>query len=479
MKKIIIFFVFTCAILTPNICDCFGQSITWQKTYGSLNLNEGFSIVQTPDGGYLAVGRDRAGQDEKAWLLRLNQFGDTVWTKFVMNDMPIKIIQTNDNNYVILGAFTTIVKVDIDGNQIWLSGPYDNDKTFISIVELNDGSFAICGRKSSGAISHPYFIKINQGGDSLMEKNFTNNIFHGQFSDLKVDDNSIILCGTMSDSAFITNKLFVMKADNFGNQIWLNRVDSLRTHGCRSVFLTENSEIIVSGIRYSINKPFAAKFDSNGVIIWYKIFNMPNMAIGYFTSGLLAEDGNYTFTGTWDSTGNLDIHILLLRTDTSGSELWHNSFGFNNSDLGNEVKQTTDSGYIIIGTREGFQGGDVYIIKTDKHGYANPPIGIQTISGIVPDIFNFYPLYPNPSNPEFTVKFDISSKSFVKIILYDLLGRQVAIILDTELNQGSYKMNNRSNHLPSGIYFVRLTAQQIDINSKIIHNMSQKLILIK
>jgi len=458
VKVIFVCFIVNCLLFTAV---SYSQSITWQKTYGSLNLNEGLSIVQLPDGGYLAVGRDRAGQDEKTWLLRLDSFGDTLWTKFVMNDFPIKIIETADNNYVILGAFTTIVKVDLNGNLIWQSGPYDYDKTFISLVELSNGSFAICGRNNSGAISYPYLFRISHNGDSLMEKTYTDSIFDGQFTDIQLShDNNILMNGNVSDSAFISNKLFLMKTSENGDIIWSKRYDTLRNYQSRRIAVMNDGQIIIAG------SFFYAKSDSFGNLQWVKRYRQ-NIFVDV-RSICVTNDNNFIFAGTWDSLGTIDIHVYLLKTDTSGNELWHNSYGFNSSDLGNQVKQTADSGFVIIGTREGFHGGDIYLIKTDKNGFANPPIWIEPISNNTPSSFMLYQNYPNPFNPETNIEFDVTKKAAVNIAIYDIQGKQIENFNYGILNAGSYRVNWNAGSMASGVYFYKLVAGEYTETRKMI-----------
>ncbi len=453
--------------------DSYGQWITWQKTYGDWHINEGFSIVQLPDGGYFAVGRDAIGGIEKGWLLRLNQYGDTLWTKFIMDDMPWKIIKTSNDNFVVVGRFTTIVKIDINGIVLWTSGPYRSNKYFDTINRTIDGGYMINGRIDFGAISYPYLFKISSTGDSLWEKIYTDSIFDGAFYDMDITlDNNFILIGNISDSSYITDKLTIMKIDQAGNVIWNKRYDSLKYYITRSIRSTIDGSFIVAG------SFFYCKFSGTGDMTWLKIYDTINFVD--FRSVSLTNDGSYIFTGAIDTIGNYLDYVFLLKTDTTGNELCHKLYGFNNTaDRGNEVNQTSDSGYVIIGNRNGFQMGDIYIIKTDKHGFANPPIGILPNSNSQPKIYSFLPPSPNPSNPEFTIKFDLPYKSIVNITVYDVLGRVVLNFLNSELITGSYTLKINLSNFASGLYFVKLFAVSNDLNLNRTYSKTHKLVLIK
>ena len=78
--------------------------------------------------------------------------------------------------------------------------------------------------------------------------------------------------------------------------------------------------------------------------------------------------------------------------------------------------------------------------------------------------------YPNPFNPATTIRFRIPSMSFVSLIVFDMLGREVAVLLqDDELQAGAYAIPFTAQHLSSGIYYYRLdTGTQQDIRSMVL-----------
>jgi hypothetical protein len=66
--------------------------------------------------------------------------------------------------------------------------------------------------------------------------------------------------------------------------------------------------------------------------------------------------------------------------------------------------------------------------------------------------------YPNPFNPSTTISFDLPTKSFVTLKVFDMIGREVATIVSKELSAGSYTRQWHAEGLPSGVYFYRLQA---------------------
>ncbi len=86
------------------------------------------------------------------------------------------------------------------------------------------------------------------------------------------------------------------------------------------------------------------------------------------------------------------------------------------------------------------------------------PTGLSNISSIAPDKFQLYQNYPNPFNPVTNIKFDVASASQVKISVYDLLGSEVAELVNERLLAGSYKTDWDASSYPSGVYYYKITA---------------------
>jgi hypothetical protein len=96
---------------------------------------------------------------------------------------------------------------------------------------------------------------------------------------------------------------------------------------------------------------------------------------------------------------------------------------------------------------------------------------IEELQNNIPVEFSLKQNYPNPFNPSTTISFDIPTKSFVTLKIYDLIGREIAILASEELSAGSYTRIWNAGRFASGIYFYRLQAGSF-INTK-------KLLLLK
>jgi type IX secretion system substrate protein len=92
------------------------------------------------------------------------------------------------------------------------------------------------------------------------------------------------------------------------------------------------------------------------------------------------------------------------------------------------------------------------------------PIGINPISTEVPDRFMLYQNYPNPFNPSTKIRFSIppagnGNDRSVKVIIYDVLGREISTLVNEELSPGIYEIEWDAENYASGIYYYKLTAE--------------------
>jgi len=102
---------------------------------------------------------------------------------------------------------------------------------------------------------------------------------------------------------------------------------------------------------------------------------------------------------------------------------------------------------------DGFYYDDFKVVN-----YTNSVTGVTNLSGEVPAKFNLYQNYPNPFNPVTNIKFDVAKASFVKMYVYDVLGREVETLVSSEMAAGRYEVNWNASSLNSGIYFIKLSA---------------------
>ena len=113
---------------------------------------------------------------------------------------------------------------------------------------------------------------------------------------------------------------------------------------------------------------YLVKTDVNGNEQWSKTFG--GITFDYGSSVQQTTDGGFIIVGSTDSFGAGARDVYLVKTDVNGNEQWSKTFGGSSGDRGSSVQQTTDGGFIITGSTDSFGAGfgDVYLVKTDVNG---------------------------------------------------------------------------------------------------------------
>ncbi len=96
------------------------------------------------------------------------------------------------------------------------------------------------------------------------------------------------------------------------------------------------------------------------------------------------------------------------------------------------------------------------------------PIGIIKLSNEVPETFTIGQNYPNPFNPRTAISFQLPVNSFVTLKVYDILGREVSVLVNEQLKPGTYEVEWDATDFSSGDYFYRITAGSFTQTNKMI-----------
>ncbi len=109
-------------------------------------------------------------------------------------------------------------------------------------------------------------------------------------------------------------------------------------------------------------------------------------------------------------------------------------------------------------------GANGKILKTTTGGLTF----INVISAEIPNHFSLSQNYPNPFNPNTKIKFQISELSQAKLIVYDVLGKEIAALVNEHLNAGAYEVDWDASNYPSGVYLYKLQTEVFTETKKMV-----------
>lgn len=90
--------------------------------------------------------------------------------------------------------------------------------------------------------------------------------------------------------------------------------------------------------------------------------------------------------------------------------------------------------------------------------YGTQLVGINNNNTGIPSSYGLKQNYPNPFNPSTNVSFDVPKSSLVKIAVYDIMGRELDVIVNKQVEAGSYSFTYDASKLSTGLYFYTLTS---------------------
>ncbi len=373
-------------LITPQ------ETVTFIRTFGGSDFDFAECVRQTSDGGYIIVGHTASfgAANRNVYLVKTDSSGNQIWTRTfggTDDDYGVSVQQTSDGGYIIAGSTKSfgaesfdiyLIKTDGSGNQLFAKTFGGDDKDVArSVQQTSDGGYIIAGyTKSFGAgDADVYLIKTDSYGNQIWAKTFGGTSADQGYSVQQTSDGGYIIAGYTKSFGAGLFDVYLIKTDSSGNEAWTKTFGGTNHDFSKSVQQTNDGGYIIAGYTKSFGAGlfdvYLVKTDSSGNQTWTKTFGGASSEKGH--SVRQTNDGGYIIAGRTSSFGSGLFDVYLIKTDSSGNEAWHKTFGGTDYDDSKSVWQTTDGGFIIAGHTMSFGSGswDVYLIKTDSSGNVN------------------------------------------------------------------------------------------------------------
>jgi hypothetical protein len=209
----------------------------WSRKIGGALDEVSTCIRQTPDGGYVSLGYTNsfgAGVND-LYLLRLNSFGDTLWTRTYgntgtdgnsSNRQNLEI--TSDSGFII-GSYTSsfstnadafLIKTKANGDTLWTKtyGGVGSEVIY-NVKQTKDGGYIFTGYTTSfGAGNNDvYLVRTNSVGDTLWTRAFGGSLAESGQSVIETSDKGFMVAGCSSSFGNGNNDVYIFKTDSAGN----------------------------------------------------------------------------------------------------------------------------------------------------------------------------------------------------------------------------------------------------------------------
>ena len=407
------------------------------------------------------------------------------------------------------------IKYNSSGVQQWVrtyNGPVNGEDEATKIAVDNAGNIYVSGYSEISGGGFVYTtIKYSPGGEQLWFRSHSFASGNTHVTGMVIDDSCNIYITGDCVSAAVT-----VKYDSSGNEIWSNvYFGNGPLTGAGAITKDHQNNIIITGFTKGIpprNRDFfTIKYTMSGLQLWERIFFYSNFANAYnFAKSIVTDISNSIYvSGITGSIQGGQYRICTIKYSDSGNLLWvqkdtselggdiHPFIGIDNDKNIYLTGQTSEpfSTSItifkysefgeIIWKQKYYPGGnsEPYDLKVDNNynfyitGYTgikmltlkySQPMGIKQISSNVPEKYTLYQNYPNPFNHSTNLRFEIMEMRFVKLVIYDMLGREVSTPVNEELKPGTYEIDWSSSDCTSGVYFYKLNTVNYSQTRKMI-----------
>jgi len=471
-------------------------NILWMRSYnGSANLSDGGNsiAIDRANNVYISGYVTKTPVNTDIVLLKYNPDGDLIWDKefsgsanlndfggSVVTDDSGNVFLSGNTSHTVSGSDITLIKYDSSGSFKWVkyynSGLDTNDYDLKMKMDRN-GNLCIAGynNNSTGNNTKTLALKFDHDGNLLW-----NRIYNGPKSGFNTPHDFIV---DRSDNMIITGcspgigsgvyDYITIKYDPDGEMKWLSRynqqgtyydvANSLAEGSDGSIYVTGVSGILINQSTFDI---VTIKYDSNGTQKWSAIYNGAGNNTDIGNKILIDENENVFVTGITSGQGTLK-DIVIIKYDSAGNQ--NDLLNFNSV---NNLNENIYEG-IISSNGELILAGNV---QTGNTSYSALTMSISTKtninvnSNLIPDEFKLYQNYPNPFNPKTIINYElqVTGEDLVNLKVFDVLGNEVAVLVNEKQNAGSYSVEFDGSNFSSGIYLYTLSTNGISNTMKMI-----------
>ncbi|MGE5437489.1 MAG: T9SS type A sorting domain-containing protein [Syntrophothermus sp.] len=376
-----------------------------------------------------------------------------------------------------IGIRAEVIKT-IDGGQTW---KYENIEGFqdIFFVDKEVGfmvsSFNILKTSNGGLnwnIIYSYNTEfttiefLNRNIGYVTGINFVSKTINGG------DSWQIMLNGGIFNIAdmwcFNENNLIIIgeerkiKKTTDGGLTWYEPVSALECFNLTDIYFVDSLTGYITGHRGDFEKKGGIQKTTDGGNTWSVKTNLLNLHQIYFIDSITGFAYGNIFFYRNDYYGS----SFFLKTTDKG-ESWE--FYYMNSDH-TFYKMFYSNEYFYAGGSKGFIAkssdyGKNWINLCQKDTVSSIKDGSLFIEN---ENYSLNQNYPNPFNPTTTIKFSLPKEEFVEIIIYDVLGNEVARVVKENFSPGSYEREWDASKISSGIYYLSMKAGEFSQTRKMI-----------
>ncbi len=435
----------------------------WNVRFQGISNEEetGYDIACDVFGNVFVCGNIK-GEKRSYVTIKYDTDGNEQWAEFYTPENNITsfrniIADDKGNVYSLCGTHT--LKYNTEGKLMWV---IENPYSFTSAFAIdNDGNVY---QTTSGTLNDTCrTYKYNSDGVLQWTVKCVT-ISHG-FSIVVDKSGNAYVAGDIGGPISNYKDFLILKYNSSGDLLWTRTFNGMgnSTDQAFEIKIDLTGDIIVTGGTHSgpTNPDVATiKYTPEGVLLWASIY-----ALGTTPKDLKIDFYNNIYIIVHDDLG---LNFRTLKYNSNGILQWEIEFdgGYQDSPRKLEFDRTEGSIYAVGGSEGRFKSDTTYDYVTLKYSQDNTEI--NQISTSIPSKYSLSQNYPNPFNPITNIEFTLPQKSFVKLKIFDFLGKEVSELINESLSAGTYRFNFNAINLTSGTYFYKLETSKFTETKKMI-----------
>jgi hypothetical protein len=303
---------------------------------------------------------------------------------------------------------------------------------------------------------------------------------------MKVFVSSIILLLTLFQSAYSldTNvvKYFPLRLNN--SWTYYYESSSIPYHQYRYRVTVLDSLFINGNIYYKVytQRPYSGNITET-LRVNPNDGNLLKYSVNYSCPWLQNESLIDSLASRFNDSAKIGCTLFFRCTDTANHNVFgfirpHKSFVYSAFENYHIKTYAKDFGLVYQGGSGGVGGDHSALIGCTINGilYGDTSlVGIESFSSGAPKDFSLSQNFPNPFNPITKIKFSIpplkGARGMIRLVIYDILGREIATLVNELLQPGTYEVEWDGSNYPSGVYFYKLITDD--------YTETRKMVLIK
>jgi hypothetical protein len=357
--------------------------IEWDLIQGGEGFDSCYCVKQTQDEGFIFAGGSYSfgpGLSD-IWIVKTDESGVIVWNNTYggpRNESCYSIQKTLDEGFIVSGKTKVVepdnfdailLKIDSDGNELWnVTYGAEEYEGGWWVETTPDGGYILVGITESkgNGDGDVWIIKTNSEGVLLWDKTFGGNNFDEAEEIIVLEDGAFILIGSTESFGSGGKDLWIIKIDSNGSLLWEKVYGGKFDDEGWSIESTNDNCFFILGNTNSFgagNQDFwLIKTDNSGNIILNRTFGGDKLDQARRIHK--ANDGSYLLFGCTQSFDANNGDYWLIVIDEKGQVLWEKLIGTGDFDIGYDVQQTEDLGYIFTGVTYNIKNhGDAWFVK--------------------------------------------------------------------------------------------------------------------